>query len=263
MAASAGPPLPDHQQQRLVEADADRGRHRAVDDQGQGAGRACVARPGLGRRRQAALLGRRGREHRPRLRLRRRRPEAGHAAGGRAAGRCGLPPGTTDMAGTGFVGGIAIERATAGRSTPSTSSAAPSARIDLGDRRRAQDRPRCRPSRTPSCRPRRPPRLRLAVGRRQGAGARRGDAGRHRRGRGRRAPERDGAVEGRPAPVRRLRQHQQGVGDRHRDGCIAREQIGVSPFPERAARDDARTRSRCRRTATRSPSPTPTTTPSP
>ena len=58
----------------------------ALGDQGQGAGRARVARPGVGRRRQAALLGRRRREHRPRLRLRRWRAEAGHAAGGGAAG---------------------------------------------------------------------------------------------------------------------------------------------------------------------------------
>ena len=81
-----GPAIPDHQQQRLVDAVADRRGHPAVGDQGQGAGRARVARPGVGRRRQAALLGRRGREHRPRLRLRRRRLEAGHAAGGGAAG---------------------------------------------------------------------------------------------------------------------------------------------------------------------------------
>ena len=78
--------LPDRHQQRLLEADADRRRHRAVDDQGHGAGRARVARPGLGRRRQAALLVRRGREHRPRVRLRRAAPEAGHAAGRGAAG---------------------------------------------------------------------------------------------------------------------------------------------------------------------------------
>ena len=83
-----------------------------------------------------------------------------------------------------------------------------------------------------------------------------------RRGRRRRTPERHGALEGRRAAVRRLREHEQRLGRRRRleDGEGA--DLGGA-LPERAARSDAERRSASRRTAGRCSSPTPTTTPSP
>ena len=258
MTATPDRPLPGRHQQRLLEADADRGRHRAVDDQGQGAGRARVARPGVGRRRQAALLGRRGREHRPRLRLRRGRLEAGHAAGGGAAGRCGCRPARPTWSGPAS-SAASPPRRTARRCTPCTSSAARSARSISRPAPCARTADAAGRAVHRAAGQRWTPRLRVAVGRRQGAGARRRDAGRDRRGRGRRPPERDGPVEGRPAPVRRLREHQQGVGDRHRDADRARADRRVA-VSRRASRHDAERARACRRTARPWPSPTPTTT---
>ena len=216
MTATPGRPLPGHHQQRLLEADADRGRHRALGDQGQGAGRARVARPGVGRRRQAALLGRRGREHRPRLRLRRRRlkqgtplvvapPAAAAAARHDRHGRDRLRrrPRRPRADGKTLYAVHVFGRAISA--------------IDLATRR-ACARPSTLPAEPYTVLP-------AADGRRVfvslwgGAKVLALDAATlavDRRGRGRRAPERDGAVEGRPAPVRRLREHQQGLGDRHR-----------------------------------------------
>ncbi len=73
-------------------------------------------------------------------------------------------------------------------------------------------------------------------------------------------PERDGPVERRLAPVRRLRQHQCGLGRRPRDEPRDRADWRRA-LPEGAARDHARTRWRSRPTARRCWSPTPTTTP--
>ena len=68
--------------------------------------------------------------------------------------------------------------------------------------------------------------VRLAVGRRQGADARRGDAGGKRRDRGRRASQRDGPVARRRAAVRRLREHQRGLGGRRRRANSQRADLG-------------------------------------
>ena len=142
-----------------------------------------------------------------------------------------LPPGTTDMVGTGFVGGIAT--AADGRTLYAVHvfGRAISA-IDLGERRGAHHRDLAGRAlhRRPGCG--RAARLRLAVGRRQSPRARRGDAGGNRRGRGRRASRtrwrcrRTGSACSSPAPTRTR------CGCSTRPTLIAREQIGVSPFPE-------------------------------
>ena len=79
---------------------------------------------------------------------------------------------------------------------------------------------------------------------------------------GRRASQRDGALARRRAAVRRLRQHQRGVGGRRRREAADRADRRRARR-RGAGRIDAQRASRSRPTAGRCSSPTPTTTPSP
>ena len=85
-----------------------------------------------------------------------------------------------------------------------------------GDASRREDRPARRGALYVPRLARRPHALRLVVGRRARAALRPRDARAPRGGRDGRAPGRDGGVPGRLAPLRRVRQHERGLGDRRR-----------------------------------------------
>ena len=239
-------PLSGHHQQRLFDADADRGGHRAVGIKA----RVPVEHAWLGLAWNAGgtrLYSAGAAENTVHV--------FDYAAGALKQGTplvvapsaLKLPPGTTDMAGTGFVGGIAtavdgktlfavhvfgraisaIDLATGAVRTTVSLPAEPYTAVPASDGRRvfvslwggakvlALDPATLAPMGEVS---------------------------------GRRASQRDGAVEGRPAPVRRLRQHEQGVGDRHGDADRARADRRVA-VSRSAAGHDAERPVACRPTA--------------
>ena len=104
--------------------------------------------------------------------------------------------------------------------------------------------------------------VRLPLGRREGPPVRRRDARAARRDRGRRAPERHGAVEGRRPPLRGLRQHERRLGGRPRGAHGAGADLDRARSG-RAARHHAERASASPRTAAPCSWPTPTTTRSP
>ena len=183
------------------------------------------------------------------------------AAGSHPARRgAGAPPGGESIANAGYVAGMAIspDGTAAVRDTAlRPAGAAPST---LPQRTVAAYRRCCRPSPTPACSP--PDGQTLFVSIWGGAKVLVLDAGtldQEGRGHGRRASQRAGPVARRRAPVRRLRQHQCGVGR----GCRPAERDRAD-FGERSGsrRRSARrpTGWRSHPTAGRLPSPTPTTT---
>ena len=231
---NAGPSLRGRHQQRLGQADADDGGFEAPPGHGHRAGGERLVRAGVGPRRYAAVLGRWRQQRRLRVHLR-----EGQAQGARddparrARAQAGLAAAPAER----------LRRRPGGepRRPPAVHPADARRRPHRGRSRHARGadagRPRGRALRRGAV-ARRLEALRVAVGRGQGGRVRRPHPRAARRDRDRRAPERDGLLEGRPSPVRRLRQPQHRVGDRRRLAQGGRADLDRA-LPARAGRLDA------------------------